>query len=142
MATVYGVNATKNNAPNHQNIIDPSEQGGRIRWIHDSYEATGTEVSGTDIILGGVIPAGAQIVPGASYVACDDLGTGNAKVGLTEDGAELAAAFDVGSAATITALAATADLFGTKSSSKANVHFTPLMTATGTIRLSLMYVMA
>jgi len=142
MATVYGVNATKNNAPTHQNIIDPSEQGGRVRWIHDSYECDGTEVSGTDIILGGLIPAGAQIIPGASYVYADDLGTGNATVGTSAGGVDLAAAFDAGSAATKTQLNHTVDLFGTKTTAPVNVHFTPLFTATGTIRLSLMYVMA
>lgn len=140
MATVYGVNATKNNAPNHQNIIDPSEQGGRVRWIHDSYECAASP-SGTDIVLGGEIPVGAQIVPGASYVYHDDLGTGNATVGTSAAGVDLAAAEDAGSAGNII-LNNTVDLFGTKTTSKVNVHFTPLFTATGTIRLSLMYVMA
>jgi hypothetical protein len=141
MATVYGVNATKNNAPNHQNIIDPSEQGGRVRWIHDSYECAASP-SGTDIVLGGDIPVGAQIVPGCSYVYGDDLGTGNATVGTSAAGVDLAAAFNAGAAAFATALNDTVDLFGTKTTSKVNVHFTPLFTATGTIRLSLMYVMA
>lgn len=141
MATVYGVNATKNNAPCPQNVIDPSEQGARVRWIHDSYECSASP-SGTDIVLGGEIPAGAQIIPGISFLMGDDLGTGNMTVGTSAGGTDLAAAFDAGSAAWQTALNHTVDLFGTKTTSKVQVHVTPLFTATGTIRLSLAYAMA
>jgi len=140
MATVYGVNATKNNAPKPQNVIDPSEQGGRVRWIHDVYEAV-TQVSGTDIVLGGVIPKGAQIIPGLSVIYHDALGTGNATVGTSAAGVDLAAAEAVTSAGSIV-LNNTVDLFGTKTTDKVNVHFTPLLTITGTIRLSLAYAMA
>jgi hypothetical protein len=140
MATVYGVNATKNQAPSHQNIIDPSEQGGRVRWIHDSYEAV-TSPSGTDIVLGGVIPIGAQIVPGASVLYHDALGSINLVVGTSAAGVDLAASESVVGAGTIV-LNNTVDLFGTKTTSKVNVHVTPDGTASGTIRLSLMYVMA
>lgn len=140
MATVYGVNATLNNAPNPQSIIDPSEQGGRIRWIHDSYECSSSP-SGTDIIMGGLIPAGAQIVPGASYLYCDDTGSANAIVGISEGGEELMASTTIGTAAGLP-LNDSVDLFGTKTTSKVNVHVTIDGSATGTLRLSLMYVMA
>jgi hypothetical protein len=140
MATVYGVNATKNNAPNHQNIIDPSEQGGRVRWIHDAYECAASP-SGTDIVLGGEIPVGAQIVPGASFIYHDALGSINLVVGTSAAGVDLSASEDVTSAGNLV-LNDAVDLFGTKTTSKVNVHVTPDGAATGTIRLSLMYVMA
>jgi len=140
MATVYGVNATKNNAPTHQNIIDPSEQGGRVRWIHDVYEASAAP-SGTNIIMGGLIPKGAQIVPGASYLYCDDTGSANAIIGITEDGEELMASTTIGTAAGLP-LANTVDLFGTKLTTPSNVWVQIDGSTTGTLRLSLMYVMA
>ena len=140
MATVYGVNATKNNAPNHQNIIDPSEQTARVRWIHDSYEAAAVAI-GSDIVLGGEIPAGAQILPGVSYVYHDALGSGNITVGTTVSGVDLAAAESVVGAGNVV-LNDTVDLFGTKTTGKVNVHITPAVEVTGTIRLSLAYAMA
>jgi len=141
MATVYGVNATLINSPSHQNMLSPDEQGGRIHWIHDSYELA-TTASGTDIILGGKIPQSAQILPG-SRLYFDDMGTASEtmSVGTSVSGVELASAVDVGTAAGSVVLNNTVDLFGTKSTGFLNVHLTPHTAGTfsGTVRLSLLY---
>jgi len=139
MATVYGVNATKINSPSFQNILGPDQQGARVRWIHDSYECVAT-ASGTDIILGGKIPANAHVLPGSALYH-DDLGAANVTVGTTAAGAELAASTDVNNTTTIP-LNNTVDLFGTKSTAAANVHVTPDAQLDGTIRLSIAYAMA
>lgn len=139
MATVYGVNATKNNTPKPQNILAASQQGSRVRWIHDSYEAS-TVASGSDIVMGGKVPANAIILPG-SYVYHDALGAVNVSVGTSVSGVDLAAAEDVTSAGNIR-LMHTVDLFGTETSAAVNIHLTPDGEITGTIRLSLLYAMA
>jgi len=144
MATVYGVNATKNNniAARFQNALPVDENGGRLRWATDSYECA-TTASGTDIILGDKVPANAQILPG-SRLYFDDLGTGYMSVGTSVSGVDLAPAnTDVGSAGSVV-LNNTVDLFGTKTSAQVNIHCTPHFagTATGTIRSSILYVMA
>jgi len=144
MATVYGVNATLNNntSTRHQSALPVDEQGGRIRWITDSYECVAT-ASGTDIILGGKVPKDAQILPG-SYLYHDDMGAGGGtlSVGTSVAGVDLAALEDVGTAAGNVQLNHTIDLFGTKTSAAVNVHVTPTFEMTGTIRLSLLYAMA
>ena len=140
MATYYGVNATKINSPSFQNMLGPDQQGARVRWITDSYECVAT-ASGTDIVLGGKIPANAHILPGSALYH-DDLGTANVVVGTTVGGSDLAASTDVGSAAGAVALNYGVDLFGTKSTAAANVHVTPDAALTGTIRLSIIYAMA
>lgn len=142
MATVYGVNATKINSPSHQNLLSPDEQGGRVHWMTDSYECA-TTASGTDIILGGKIPQSAQVLPG-SALYFDDLGTGTMTIGTTVSGVDLAADTNVGAAAGSVTLNNTVDLFGTKTTGFVNVHCTPHFagTATGTIRLSLIYATA
>jgi hypothetical protein len=142
MATVYGVNATKNNAPNPQNIIDPSEQGGRVRWVHDSYEAVAV-VKGSSVILGGVIPAGAQILPG-SKVYHDALGSNSSlAVGTSILGVELSA-LEITTGAGTVELGADVDGFGTKLAANKNIWVTVTGTGaiTGTIRLDLYYAMA
>lgn len=142
MATVYGVNATKNNAPSHQNVLDPSEQGARVRWIHDKYEAVAS-AQGTSIVLGGKVPAGAQILP-ISAIYFDALGANSAlAVGTTELGAELLASTATTSAGTA-ALGGTVDTFGTKLSSASNIWVTVSGSGaiTGTLRLDLYYAAA
>lgn len=138
MASVYGVNATKNNTPTHQNIIPGGEYGGRVRWMHDSYECAAT-ASGTDIVLGGKIPKGAYILP-QSKVYFDDLGTVTVDIGLTAAGTELNSAVNMGAAAGSQELYGDAD-FGTALTAAAQIHLTPNASCTGTIRLSLMYAM-
>jgi hypothetical protein len=141
MATVYGVNATLINSPSHQNMLSPDEQGGRIHWIHDSYECAST-ASGADIVLGGKVPQSAQILPG-SRVYFDALGTANETIaiGTTISGVDLAPNTTSVSSAGSVVLNNTVDLFGTKSSGFLNVHVTPKVsgTLTGTVRLSLLY---
>jgi len=137
MGTYYGVNATKNLTPSPQNSLDPSEQGGRVRWIHDSYEAAA--VSGT-IVMGGKVPQGAQILP-FSKLYHDAMGSITIAVGTTVGGTELSAAEDVSSAGDVE-LGNDVDSFGTKLSSAANIYLTTNGAATGTLRLSLAYSMA
>lgn len=141
MATVYGVNATLTNSPKHQNILPADINGSRLRWMTDSYECA-TTASGTDIVLGGKIPANAQILPG-SKLYHDDLGTGTMTIGTTVSGVDLAADTNVGASAGSIVLNNTVDLFGTKTSAAVNVHCTPHFagTATGTIRVSILYAM-
>ncbi len=140
MANVYGVNATKNNTPNHQNIIDGAQYGGRVRWMHDSYEASST-ASGTVIYLGQKIPSGSYVLPG-SIVAHDNLGSANVTVGTIIDGTTDADAL-VGTTAvnntTNISLSNTVDTFGTALTGDAQVVVVPDAAITGTIRLSLLY---
>ena len=142
MATVYGVNATKINSPSHQNTLSPDEQGGRIRWIHDSYEAAGV-AKGSFIYLGNKVPAGAQILPG-SKLYHDALGANSElAVGTSELGVDLAASEVTTSAGTIE-FNNTVDLFGTKGTAAKDIIVTisGAGAITGTVRLSLMYAMA
>lgn len=136
MSTVYGVNATKNNTAGPRNAIDNPGYGGRVRWMHDSYECVAT-ASGTDIILGQKIPKGAHILP-ESKIYHDALGSANITVGTTAAGVDLSPAEDVSSAGTVE-LGNTVDLFGTALTGDSNIHVTPDAALTGTIRLSLLY---
>ena len=138
MATVYGVNATKNNSPSHQNVITGGQYGGRVHWMHDSYECSST-ASGTDIVLGGKIPAGAYILP-QSEIWFDDLGTITVNIGTSAGGTDLGSAVDMGSAAGSYKLYNSAN-FGTALTAASQIHLTPLASATGTIRESILYVM-
>lgn len=143
MATVYGVNRTKNRAFGHQNIIKGNENHAPVRWMHDSYECSST-ASGTVIELGQNVPAGAIILP-ASHVASDALGSSTAfTVGITSGGAELATVADSSNAA-VTGLEQDAN-FGTELSSDVPIYInigsaSAGSAATGTIRLSLLYAM-
>jgi len=142
MATVYGVNKTKNLAPSHQNVIDPSEQGARVRWITDSYEAAGV-AKGSSIVLGGKIPQGAQILP-ESKIYHDALGSNSAiAVGTAEFGVELSASEATTSAGTVE-LGADVDSFGTKETGAVEIWVTSSGSGalTGTLRLDLYYAMA
>lgn len=143
MATVYGVNKTKMNAGNHQNIISPDEQGARVRWMQDSYEAAGL-VKGSSIVMGGKVPQGAQILPG-SKVWHDALGgSSEIAVGTAELGVELSASEDTSSAGTVGLNDAGVDGFGTKLSSAVDIWVTVSGSGalTGTLRLDLYYAMA
>ena len=140
MANVYGVNKTKNRAPNHQNIIEGPGYGGRVRWMHDSYEASAT-ASGTVIYLGDVIPQGAMILP-ESRLFHDAMGSANVTVGTviagTTSADALSAAEDVSSAGDV-GLGDTVDKFGTALTGDAEVVVIPDAAITGTLRLSLLY---
>lgn len=141
MATVYGVNKTKMNTPNHQNIIDGNEQGARVRWVHDSYEASAV-AQGSYIYLGGKVPAGAHILPGSALYH-DALGSNSAlAVGTSEGGVDLVASTATTSAGSIS-LAGTVDTFGTETSSASDVIVTVSGSGaiTGTLRLHLLYAM-
>ena len=139
MATVYGVNATKNNSPNHQNIIDSPQYGGRVRWMHDSYEAAAV-AKGSSIVMGQKVPKGAYILP-ISKVYHDALGANSAiAIGTSELGADLSASEDTTAAGTVE-IGNDVDSFGAALSSDSNIWVTASGTGalTGTLRLDLYY---
>jgi hypothetical protein len=141
MATVYGVNATKNLAPTHQTLIGGDENQARVRWMHDSYEAAAL-AAGSVLVLGNKVPAGAQILPG-SLISFDAMGSNTqCTIGTTVSGVDLAAAAAMTSAGNI-AINDLVDLYGTKSSSAKNIYVTATSSGawTGTVRMSLMYAM-
>lgn len=91
MATVYGVNADKILVDNPSNKASVGDQGGRMRVIYDTYEATGALSLNDVIVMGGLIPEGARIHE--VVLAHDDLGTtGTLDVGwqASADGGEAA----------------------------------------------------
>lgn len=139
MANVYGVNYTKFNTPSPENKVEGEQVGGRVRWIHDSYECSAT-ASGTVIYLG-KLPKGAYVLPG-SYLFHDALGSANVSVGTiigsTTSATALSAAESVSSAGNID-LAETVDIVGTPMSGEAIIIAVPDAAITGTIRLSLAY---
>lgn len=152
MATVKGENATKAQAVPKE-LVDVTEQGGRMRILYDKYTAPGA-LSINDVIqMGGLLPSGAMVHE--VVLASDDLGTtGTLDVGweASADGAEAADAngflnaVDVNAAQIVqpmTALAASnaAPGFGKKFSAPVQLAVTAsaATTAGGDIRLWVYY---
>ena len=57
-----GTNYAKQNDPSSANIVDPGLLGGKIRVMQDTAAVTTQFGSGGYIIVGGMLPTGAQVV--------------------------------------------------------------------------------
>lgn len=61
MATVYGVNKTLARTGT-ANTIEPEINGGKVRWIYDTYEAAALAAASVIELFGDKLPAEARIV--------------------------------------------------------------------------------
>jgi len=142
MADVYGVNRTLKRTGT-VNTIEPEINGGVVKWLYESYEASALAADSTIVLFGQDLPAEARIVdwvidhdaldcPGltfgtsdskASLMAAADATAAN-KLNMTDDGvaAGLGVEIVAGSGQTLV------------------IHTTGATAATGTIKVAVSYV--
>jgi len=82
MATVNGVNRTLKDAAG-VNTIEPEVQGGKVRWLFDSYEASSLASGSVIELFGEDLPAEARIVDW--IIDHDALGTVTLAFGTSAD---------------------------------------------------------
>jgi hypothetical protein len=88
MATVYAVNRTLKNTGT-VNTIDPEDQGAKVKWVYDEYEASALAEGSVIELFGIDLPVGARIVDW--IIDADALSTVTLSFGTSADADEFLA---------------------------------------------------
>lgn len=138
MATVYGVNATKAATPTPANDIAAGQQLANVRVVYDLYEAAAL-AAGSDIRLGGTIPAGHRII--GMKLLTDALGSSTTlSIGDSADADRYLAATDTSSAVNNDSIliGGAGYVIGTATGDNAVIAHLTGAAATGTIKLAML----